>query len=88
MGLYIHLADFPFPRPYDHVLYRSADTTLAELPRELEVINLISVLEVPWHLIHTGPYPGDPYNHNAFRAAYSDHHPIVYQLTLTGADDD
>ncbi len=76
------------PRPYDHVMYRAADTTVTEMPREMEVINLIDALEVSWFLSHTGPYPGDPYNHNAFRAAYTDHHPIVFQLIPTGTDDD
>ena len=76
------------PRPYDHVLYKSADTTAAEMPRSLEVINLIDVMEVSWHMSNTTPYPGDPYNHNAFRAAYSDHHPIAFRLIAGDTDDD
>ena len=76
-----------FPRPYDHVMYRAADTTAAEMPRQLEVLNLIELLEAPWFLDHTSPYPGNPYNHDVFRATYSDHHPIVFRLILTDDDD-
>jgi hypothetical protein len=76
------------PRPYDHVLYKIADTTAAEMPRSLEVINLVDVMEVSWHMSNTTPYPGDPYNHNQFRAAYSDHHPIAFQLIAGDTDDD
>jgi hypothetical protein len=76
-----------FPGPYDHVMYRAADTTAAEMPRQLEVLNLIALFEAPWFLNHTSPYPGNPYNHDAFRATYSDHHPIVFRLILTEDDD-
>jgi|GEM_PF-4377532 len=34
------------------------------------------------------PYPGDPYVHNSFRQAYSDHNPIVFRINVPGADDD
>ena len=76
-----------FPRPYDHVMYRAADTTAAEMPGQWEVLNLIEHLEAPWFLNHSSPYPGNPYNHEAFRAAYSDHHPIAFRLILTEDDD-
>jgi hypothetical protein len=39
-------------------------------------------------LDHADPYPGDPYDHNEFRAHYSDHHPIVFQVNVPVADDD
>ena len=76
------------PRPYDHVLYKTADTTATEMPRSIEVINLIDVMEVSWHMSNTTPYPGNPYDHNAFRAAYSDHHPIGFRLIAGESDDD
>jgi len=77
-----------YPRPHDHVLYRPADTTAAEMPRRLQILDLIDLMEVPWFANHTGPFPGNPYDHDAFRATYSDHHPIVFQLTPTEHDDD
>jgi hypothetical protein len=75
------------PKPYDHVMYRSADTTESEMPRAMGVLDLIERMQVPWFLLNDGPYPGDPYNHDAFRASYSDHHPIVFRLN-SGTDDD
>jgi hypothetical protein len=76
-----------FPRPHDHVMYRAAETTAAEMPRQLEVLNLIALLEAPWFLNHSSAYPGNPYNHDAFRATYSDHHPIVFRMILAEDDD-
>jgi len=41
-----------------------------------------------WEESSTDPYPGDPYNHNGFRKYYSDHHPVVFMMTIPENDDD
>jgi len=70
------------PQPYDHVMYHPSLTS--EVINELEVIYLLDVMRSFW----TGDnYPGEPYDHNAFRAYYSDHHPIVFQMTAQKDDD-
>ena len=35
-----------------------------------------------------GAYPGEPYQHNEFRALFSDHNPVVFKLTIPREDDD
>ncbi len=75
------------PRPFDHVMYRAIDTTVAEMPRQLEVLNLIGLMEEPWLSKNSNPYPGNPYNHDLFRATFSDHHPVAFQL-IPSEDDD
>ena len=75
------------PRPFDHVMYRAIDTTVAEMPRQLEVLNLIELLKEPWFSKNSNPYPGNPYNHDLFRATFSDHHPVAFQL-IPSEDDD
>ncbi|MDE2906026.1 MAG: YHYH domain-containing protein [Acidobacteriota bacterium] len=76
------------PRPYDHVFYRTGDTSEAELPRAMEVVDLIDAMAASWPADSDDPYPGDPYHHNRFRAIYSDHHPITFVLVSGDADDD
>jgi len=34
------------------------------------------------------PYTGEPYEHDEFRKYFSDHHPVVFKLTVSDADDD
>jgi endonuclease/exonuclease/phosphatase family metal-dependent hydrolase len=74
------------PKPYDHVMVNTTWTTEVDQAYDMQVINLLDELQDDWHA--SGPYPGAPYNHNAFRAAYSDHHPVVFRLTVPTADDD
>jgi len=71
-------------RPYDHVLYRPESTT--EVLGEFTVIDLVDAMRSYW--TSDAPYPGDPYDHNAFRVVYSDHHPIAFTLSTHGPDDD
>jgi hypothetical protein len=73
------------PKPYDHVMFRTQFTE-AEIPEEMVIVNLIESMRGAW----TGPgrYPGDPYRHDAFRAKYSDHHPVVFTVVVDGEDDD
>ncbi|MGZ0166296.1 MAG: endonuclease/exonuclease/phosphatase family protein [Planctomycetales bacterium] len=74
------------PKPYDHVMVNTTWTNEVDQAYDMQVINLLEELRDDWH--SSGPYPGSPYNHNAFRAAYSDHHPVVFRLTIPAADDD
>ncbi len=74
------------PKPYDHVMVNTTWTSEVDQTFDMQVINLLEELRDNWH--SSGPYPGAPYNHNAFRAVYSDHHPVVFQLTVPAADDD
>lgn len=73
------------PKPYDHVMFRSQFTD-AEIPGQMEIVDLIEEMRGDW----PGPssYPGDPYQHNRFRAAYSDHHPIVFTVVVDSEDND
>lgn len=74
------------PKPYDHVMINTTWTSEVDLTYDMQVINLLEELRDDWH--SSDPYPGAPYNHNAFRAVYSDHHPVVFHLTVPAADDD
>jgi hypothetical protein len=75
-------------KPYDHVMY-SSDFSKREIntTRGMTVINLIEEMRLRWPA-NIGPFPGNPYNHDAFRTLYSDHHPILFVLRTGGADDD
>jgi len=75
------------PKPYDHVMYNTTFTTEIDSEFDLEVINLIEAMEDFWTSTED-EYPGDPYNHNQFRQYYSDHHPVVFRIKVSGEDDD
>lgn len=75
------------PKPYDHVMYRTANTTVSEMPRTLQITSLVDAMATSWPLRHIGQYPGSPYNHNAFRVVYSDHNPISFRLIPVSDDD-
>ncbi|MGC4031632.1 MAG: hypothetical protein QM754_07855 [Tepidisphaeraceae bacterium] len=76
------------PKPYDHVLFRPAFTT----EREIEASQGLNVIDLPVEMkagwAGTGSYPGDPYHHDLFRAACTDHHAVWFRITLSLADDD
>ena len=75
-------------RPYDNVVLPITSVNGLASGGQFSVINLIDAMRVPWFEDFNQPYPGDaPYNHNAFRARYSDHHPVMFRL-LISADDD
>lgn len=76
------------PRPYDNVLLPASSANGLDGGGQFSVINLIEGMRVPWFEDFNAPYPGDvPYNHNAFRRRYSDHHPVTFKV-LMGNDDD
>lgn len=74
------------PKPYDHVLFQPAFTTEMDAGFDMVVVNLIEAMRPRW--MGPGPFPGDPYDHNAFRRYFSDHHPVVFRLNVPAMDDD
>ena len=74
------------PKPYDHIMFNPRFTTEIDQHFDMAVINLVEVMRGYWH--HPGPFPGDPYDHNEFRKYYSDHCPVVFQMTIPEVDDD
>jgi endonuclease/exonuclease/phosphatase family metal-dependent hydrolase len=79
------------PKPYDHVMFSPVYTTEIDQQFGFRVINLVHAMRPHWQRANSGRrYPGDrPYNHNEFRAYYSDHHPVEFVLRTdrTGDDD-
>ena len=75
------------PKPYDHVMYNTTFTTEIDSDFDLEVIDLIEAMEDSWTSTED-EYPGDPYVHNQFKQYYSDHHPVVFRIKVSGEDDD
>ena len=75
------------PRPYDNVLYQEESTIELDGGFGFVVVDLIEQMRDKWDTTQ-GNYPGEPYDHNRFRAFYSDHHPVVFQLHVPDADDD
>lgn len=75
------------PRPYDHVMYRPGDSSEIDLDFGFVVIDLIEEMSFYWDGDPLD-YPGKPYDHNAFRVLYSDHHPVVFRIKDDGSDDD
>lgn len=82
------------PKPYDHVMYRSTFTREIDTKFDFRVYNLIEAMRPFWR--GTDPYPGGSvnpiglplYDHNTFRAFYSDHNPVVFKMTVPAVDDD
>jgi endonuclease/exonuclease/phosphatase family metal-dependent hydrolase len=82
------------PKPYDQVMYRTAFTREIDKPFDFRVYNLIEAMRPFWN--STDPYPGGSvnpigmpaYDHDEFRAFYSDHHPVVFKMTMPAVDDD
>lgn len=76
------------PKPYDHVMYNVTYTKEIDEDFDFKVVDLIAAMKIPWEESSTDSYPGDPYNHNEFRKYYSDHHPVVFIMTIPENDDD
>ena len=66
------------PKPYDHVMFRPTYTTEMDTAFDLKVVDLRNEMKATW--TSSEPYPGDPYEHDKFRALYSDHDPVVFRL--------
>jgi endonuclease/exonuclease/phosphatase family metal-dependent hydrolase len=74
------------PKPYDHVFFRPAFSTEIDRDFDMAVIDLIEAMRPWWR--EAAPFPGDPYDHNSFRQAYTDHHPVVFRMRVPEVDDD
>jgi len=61
-------------------------TTEIDQGFDMVVVNLVETMKKFWAA--SGPYPGDPYDHNRFRQHYSDHHPVVFRMIVPEVDDD
>lgn len=60
-------------------LYHTSEVDLAF---GFVVVDLVESMADSWAASHTGPYPGNPYDHTPFRGVYSDHNPVVFQLVF------
>jgi len=81
----------PFqPRPFDHIMVRTAHTAAEVDPQfRFGVIDLVTEMRTSWPQRGAGPYPGDPpFNGNQFAQFFSDHHPVDTVLIKPDADDD
>lgn len=74
------------PKPYDHVMFNVSSSLEVDRSFDMQVVNLIEEMQDDWTLPE--PYPGSPYNHNEFRKYFSDHHPVVFRMTIPTQDDD
>lgn len=76
------------PKPYDHVMLNPQFTKEYDRDFGFQVIDLVKVMKSHWPRNASEPYPGEPYDHNAFRAVYTDHNPVVFVLDVPERDDD
>lgn len=77
------------PKPYDHVMIHPVYTKEIDWQFDFQVVNLINAMRPYWKKQSSARYPGDePYDHNEFRKNYSDHHPVLFRLSLPTRDDD
>lgn len=74
------------PKPYDHAMLDVMTTSEINSDFDFKVLDLIEVMESLW--TGSDAYPGEPYDHNRFRAFFSDHHPVVIHLNFPEEDDD
>ena len=74
-------------RPYDHIMFRPAQSTEIDTGFDMKVIDLIKKTKGTWK-DKDGAFPGDPYNHDRFRAHFSDHHPVEFRIKVLAQDDD
>lgn len=75
-------------RPYDNVIINPADTVELDFEHGFLIYDLLAYMEDHWDAETDGPYPGDPYDGKRFIAAFSDHHPVEFRLTVPAMDDD
>lgn len=74
------------PKPYDHIMCNPACTPEINVG-SFQVIDLIQAVRPFWPSSN-GSFCGDPYDHNGFRQYYSDHHPVVFTMSIPAVDDD
>jgi len=74
-------------KPYDQVLCRADALDVVDVAYDFQVLDLIDSMRGQWPGT-TSSYPGDPYDWNEFPPYYSDHHPVLWRLTVGAEDDD
>jgi len=74
------------PKPYSHVVYQTTAVDEVDDGFGFQVVDLITAMKATWPDETT--YPGEPYKGNLFGQYYSDHCPVVFQLTMPETDDD
>ena len=74
-------------KPYDHVMFHPTRSNEIDTEFDFKVIDLIDAVRKRWNP-KDGPFPGEPYDHDRFRAYYSDHHPVVFRFKIPSEDDD
>lgn len=75
------------PKPYDHVLFDPENSTEIDRTYGFKVVSLVEAMRLKWR--GPGGYPGGPpYDHNRFRAYYSDHNPVAFRIRIPAQDDD
>jgi hypothetical protein len=68
-------------------MYRPKFTKEMDAAFDMVVTDLIEAMRPYWD--QDTPYPGDnPYDHNEFRKYFSDHHPVMFKMTVPEKDDD
>jgi endonuclease/exonuclease/phosphatase family metal-dependent hydrolase len=73
------------PKPYDHVMYNPVHTDEIDTQKDIHVIALVEAVKPYWKSKKVA-FPGKPYKHNLFRKYYSDHNPIVFNMSTSGSD--
>ncbi len=74
-------------KPYDHVMFQPQSTPEIDATFGFQVIDLVEAVRPTWTAAD-GAFPGDPYVHDKFRACYSDHRPVFFQMAIPDRDDD
>ena len=67
--------------PFDHVVLRTDRNPQVDYDTGCVVIDLIAAMRPMWR-DPSRSYPGDPYDHDAFRQYYSDHQPIAFRFRI------
>jgi endonuclease/exonuclease/phosphatase family metal-dependent hydrolase len=76
-------------KPYDHVMFRPGPTREIDRGFDMVVVDLVAETKSRWQAAgRTEIFPGDPYEHDAFRQRFSDHMPIVFRIAVPQSGDD
>lgn len=73
------------PRPYDHVLVPKAHDDILHRGGAFKTIDLVQKMCAKWD--GDGPCPGKPYESAAFGKYYSDHRPVLFELSIASDSD-
>ena len=73
--------------PFDHVVLIPDRNPNVDYKTGGIVINLIEFMRRKWSHPEIA-FPGDPYDHDAFRQYYSDHNPLAWRFRIPANDND